>query len=64
MATRHSRDHVVSPRTGAYDFPTRQVSPIAGLAFYNEHVDLYLDGQLLPRPAPITRAIREREHPM
>lgn len=46
----------------AYDFPTRQVSPIAGLvAFYNEKVDLYLDGRPLPRPAPVTRAIWEKE---
>ncbi|ASQ99396.1 MULTISPECIES: DUF427 domain-containing protein [Streptomyces] len=46
----------------AYDFPTRQVSPIAGLvAFYNERVDLYLDGRPLPRPAPVTRAIWETE---
>ncbi len=35
----------------AYDFPTRQLSPIAGLvAFYNEKVDTYLDGRLLDRP--------------
>lgn len=35
----------------SYDFPTRQLLPIAGLvAFYNERVDTYLDGQLLPRP--------------
>jgi len=48
----------------AYDFPTRQVTPIAGLvAFYNERVDIYLDGQLLSRPAAITRTIWEREHP-
>ncbi|MFS4091569.1 DUF427 domain-containing protein [Streptomyces sp. AF1A] len=48
----------------AYDFPTRQVMPIAGLvAFYNEQVDLYLDGHLLPRPAPVTRAVWERQHP-
>ncbi|MCQ4079045.1 DUF427 domain-containing protein [Streptomyces sp. RB6PN25] len=48
----------------AYDFPTRQVSPIAGLvAFYNENADHYLDGRLLPRPAPVTRAIWENQHP-
>ncbi|WP_049571725.1 DUF427 domain-containing protein [Streptomyces sp. SBT349] len=47
----------------AYDFPTRQVDQIAGLvAFYNEHVDLHVDGELLPRPAPSTRAAWEREH--
>lgn len=35
----------------AYDFPTRQLQPIAGLiAFYNEKVDIYLDGELLDRP--------------
>ena len=35
----------------AYDFPTRQLLPIAGLvAFYNEMVDIYLDGERLDRP--------------
>jgi uncharacterized protein (DUF427 family) len=35
----------------AYDFPTRQLLPITGLiAFYNEKVDTFLDGQLLERP--------------
>lgn len=35
----------------AYDFPTRQLLPIAGLvAFYNEKVDIDLDGVRLPRP--------------
>jgi uncharacterized protein (DUF427 family) len=35
----------------AYDFPTRQLLPIAGLvAFYNEKVDVFLDSELLPRP--------------
>ncbi|MFN2451644.1 MAG: DUF427 domain-containing protein [Candidatus Dormibacteria bacterium] len=35
----------------SYDFPTRQLLPIAGLvAFYNEKVDIALDGKLLPRP--------------
>jgi uncharacterized protein (DUF427 family) len=35
----------------AYDFPTRQLLPIAGLiAFYNEKVDVILDGQLVARP--------------
>jgi uncharacterized protein (DUF427 family) len=34
-----------------YDFPTRQLFPIAGLiAFYNEKVDIFLDGRLLERP--------------
>ena len=36
----------------SYDFPTRQLLPIAGLvAFYNEKVDIVLDGQMLARPA-------------
>ncbi len=35
----------------AYDFPTRQLLPIAGLiAFYNEKVDITLDGRRLERP--------------
>lgn len=35
-----------------YDFPTRALSPIAGLvAFYNEKVDIVLDGQPLGRPS-------------
>jgi uncharacterized protein (DUF427 family) len=35
----------------AYDFPTRQLLPIAGMiAFYNEKVDILLDGQQLERP--------------
>src|SRR5580658_1560191 len=34
-----------------YDFPTRQVLPIAGLiAFYNEKVDITINGEPLPRP--------------
>src|SRR5579859_944728 len=34
----------------AYDFPTRQLLPIAGLiAFYNEKVDIDVDGVRLPR---------------
>jgi uncharacterized protein (DUF427 family) len=36
----------------SYDFPTRQLLPIAGLvAFYNEKLDVYLDDVLLERPA-------------
>ncbi|HEX3789851.1 MAG TPA: DUF427 domain-containing protein [Pseudonocardiaceae bacterium] len=35
----------------AYDFPTMALSPIAGLiAFYNEKVDVFIDGEPLPRP--------------
>jgi len=34
----------------AHDFPTRQLSPIAGLAaFYNEKVDIDVDGVRLSR---------------
>jgi uncharacterized protein (DUF427 family) len=34
----------------AYDFPTRQLLPIAGLvSFYNERVDILVDGVRLPR---------------
>ena len=34
-----------------YNFPTRQLLPIAGLiAFYNEKVDITLDGRALERP--------------
>jgi uncharacterized protein (DUF427 family) len=41
-----------------YSFPRREVLPIAGLiAFYNEKVDLFLDGRQLPRPtAHVTRS--------
>jgi uncharacterized protein (DUF427 family) len=35
----------------SYDFPTRQLLPIAGLiSFYNEKVDIFLDGQPVERP--------------
>jgi hypothetical protein len=35
----------------SYDFPSRQLLPIAGMvAFYNEKVDISLDGQRLERP--------------
>jgi uncharacterized protein (DUF427 family) len=35
----------------SYDFPTRQLLPIAGLvAFYDEHVDVSIDGVPQPRP--------------
>jgi uncharacterized protein (DUF427 family) len=34
-----------------YDFPTRQLLPIAGLvAFYNERVDVFVDDEPVPRP--------------
>ena len=52
----------------SYDFPTRQLLPIAGLiSFYNEKVDIFLDGQQLERPTThfftsdtATRAARPR----
>jgi hypothetical protein len=35
----------------AYDFPTRELQPIAGLiAFHNEQVDVSIDGELMPQP--------------
>lgn len=35
-----------------YEYPMNQVAPVAGLiAFYNEKLDIFLDGQELPRPA-------------
>jgi uncharacterized protein (DUF427 family) len=35
----------------AYDFPTRQLLPITGMiAFYNEKLDIAVDGQRLDRP--------------
>ena len=42
----------VHPDLGwSYDFPTRQLLPIAGMiAFYNERVDIIVDGERLPRP--------------
>jgi uncharacterized protein (DUF427 family) len=44
-------DTVHADLAWAYDFPTRQLLPITGLiAFYNEKVDIILDGQLLDRP--------------
>ena len=42
---------VVRDLAWAYDFPTVALAPIAGLvAFYNERVDLVVDGVALPRP--------------
>ena len=38
----------------AYDFPTRQLLPIAGLiSFYNEKVDVVLDGERLAAEDPL-----------
>jgi uncharacterized protein (DUF427 family) len=45
-------DGVHADLAWAYDFPTRQLQPIAGMiAFYNERVDIYLGGDLLERPS-------------
>ena len=44
-------DRVEPDLAWAYDFPTRQLLPIAGLvAFYNEKVDLTVDGVAVARP--------------
>jgi uncharacterized protein (DUF427 family) len=44
-------DEVHADLAWSYDFPTRQLLPIAGLiSFYNEKVDVVLDGQRLERP--------------
>jgi uncharacterized protein (DUF427 family) len=42
----------------SYDFPTRQLLPIAGLiAFYNEHLDVFVDDVQQERPVtPFSRA--------
>ena len=38
----------------SYDFPTRQLSPIANLvAFFNEEIDLIVDGSHLERPGRV-----------
>ena len=50
--TAHIGDEIHPDIAWSYDFPTRQLLPIAGLvAFYNEKVDIVLDGQRLDRPA-------------
>jgi uncharacterized protein (DUF427 family) len=44
-------DEVVADVAWSYAFPTRQLQPITGMiAFYNEKVDIFLDGELLERP--------------
>lgn len=46
-------DTVHADLAWTYDFPTRQVLPIAGLvAFYDEKVDVTVDG--VPQPRPVT----------
>lgn len=45
----------------SYDFPTGSLLPIAGLvSFYNEFVDIYLDGRLLERPVTPFVAARDQ----
>lgn len=50
-------DTVYPDLAWTYDFPTRQLLPIAGLvAFFDEHVDVVVDGERLPRPVtPFSR---------
>ena len=46
-----SGDQLHEDLAWAYDFPTRQLAPIAGLiAFYNEKGDTFIDGVQLERP--------------
>jgi uncharacterized protein (DUF427 family) len=47
----HAGEQVHADLAWTYDFPTRELQPIAGLiSFYNEKVDISLDGVLLERP--------------
>ena len=49
--TAHIGDATYPDIAWAYDFPTRELLPIAGLiAFYNEKVDIFLDDRQLERP--------------
>ena len=49
--TAHLGDAVYPDIAWTYNFPTRQLLPIAGMvAFYNEKVDIVLDGRALERP--------------
>jgi uncharacterized protein (DUF427 family) len=49
--TAHLGDATYPDIAWSYDFPTRELLPIAGLiAFYNEKVDITLDGRRLERP--------------
>lgn len=44
-------DRTIPDLAWAYDFPTRQLLPIAGLvSFYNEKTDIEIDGEPLDRP--------------
>jgi uncharacterized protein (DUF427 family) len=45
-------DRIVPDLAWAYDFPTLALQPIAGLiAFYNEKVDISIDGEEVERPS-------------
>jgi uncharacterized protein (DUF427 family) len=47
----HTSEATYPDLAWSYDFPTRELTPIAGLvAFYNEKVDLSIDGRRLDRP--------------
>ena len=49
--TAHLSDATYPDIAWSYDFPTRELLPIAGLiAFYNEKVDITLDDRQLERP--------------
>ena len=49
--TAHIGDATYPDIAWTYDFPTRELLPIAGLiAFYNEKVDIFVDGRRLERP--------------
>jgi len=48
----HVGDTLTPDIAWSYEYPAIQVAPIAGLvAFYNEKLDIFLDGQELPRPS-------------
>jgi uncharacterized protein (DUF427 family) len=52
-------DQVCRDAAWSYEFPRRELLPIAGLiAFYNEKVDIYVDGDKLDRPK--THFVRSR----
>jgi uncharacterized protein (DUF427 family) len=56
-----ARDIVYPDLAWAYDFPAREVLPIAGMiAFYNETVDVFVDEACLPRPT--THFSRYHDH--
>ena len=48
----HAGDTVRPDIAWTYEHPVIQVAPIAGLvAFYNEKLDIFVDGEELPRPS-------------